>query len=158
MNTLIVYRTNHGCVEKCANMLAQKLNGNAEIQNMKSMVDLDLSGYDRIIIGGSIYAGRIQKEISEFCTKNIDILKQKKIGLFICGMQNEAFQAELNAAYPKELLDNSIAKDCFGGEFVFKSMNFMERMIVKMIAKTDKDVSNISEAAIDSFAKQMLSA
>jgi menaquinone-dependent protoporphyrinogen oxidase len=155
MYTLIVYRTNHGCVEKCANMLAQRLNGKVEVQNLKNAGSLNLTSYESIIIGGSIYAGRIQKEVSEFCTRNMETLKNKRLGLFICGMQNEARETELNASFPKELLENSAAKEFFGGEFIFKKANFMERMIIKMIAKTDKDVLNLSEETIDSFANQM---
>lgn len=155
MNTLIVYATKHGCAEKCAGMLAQKLGGKIEVQNLKNMNALNLSQYDSIIIGGSIYAGRIQKEVSEFCIKNMEALKNKRLGLFICGMQKEAYEAELNAAFPKELLENSIVKDFLGGEFIFKKASFLERMVIKMITKSNKDVLDINELTIDSFAKQM---
>lgn len=155
MNTLIVYGTKYGCTEKCADMLAKKLEGKADIQNLKNMKDIDLSQYDSIIVGGSIYIGRIQKEVSDFCTNNIEALKNKKLGLFICGMQEKELQTELNTAFPKELLSAAVVKECFGGQFILKNMSFMDKMVVKMVAKTDKDISNISEAAIDSFAKQM---
>lgn len=158
MNTLIVYGTKYGCAEKCANLLAQKLSGKIDIKNLKNTGELDLSQYDSIIIGGSIYVGRIRKEVSDFCIKNIEVLQKKKTGLFICGMQTDAFEAELNASFPKDLLESAAAKDCFGGEFILKKVNFFERTIVKMIAKTDKDMLNISEVAIDSFAKQMIAA
>lgn len=158
MNTLIVYGTKYGCAEKCANLLAQKLSGKIDIKNLKNTGELDLSQYDIIIIGGSIYVGRIRKEVSDFCAKNIETLKKKKIGLFICGMQNDAYEAELNAAFPKDLLESSVAKEFFGGEFILKKANFFERTIVKMIGKIDKDILNISETAIDSFAKQMIAA
>lgn len=158
MNTLIVYGTKHGCAEKCAGILAQRLGGKADVKNLKGIGELDLSQYSNVIIGGSIYVGKIQKEVSEFCTRNIEALKNKKLGLFICGMQNEAYEAEFNAAFPKELLEISSAKEFFGGEFIFKKASFFERMAIKMIAKTDKDVLNISDGAIDSMAKKMSAA
>ena len=56
---------------------------------------------------------------------------------------NEAAE-EINTSFPQELLTNAIAKESFGGAFNFKKMNFLERMIVKKVAKIDKDTSNIS--------------
>ncbi|MGB7605336.1 MAG: flavodoxin domain-containing protein [Lutisporaceae bacterium] len=156
MNNLIVYATKYGCTEKCAGILAQKLEGKTDVQNLKDSKALDLSQYDSVVIGGSQYIGRIQKEVTEFCTKNMDILKTKKIGLFICGMQSEeVLQTELSTSFPKELLEHAAAKECFGGEFIFKKMNFMDRTIAKMVAKTDKDKSSISEESISGFAKLM---
>lgn len=154
MSTLIVYGTKYGCAEKCAKILAEKLSGDLEMYNLKERRDVDLSRYDSVIIGGSIYVGRIQKEVSEFCTKNLDSLKEKKIGLFICAMQSgDELEKELEIAFPKELSDNSIAKENFGGEFIMKKMNFLERAIVKKVSKVDKDTSSILVENINKLAQ-----
>lgn len=156
MKTLIAYSTKYGCTERCGKKLAEKLNGEVELKNVKKEKNIDLSKYDKVIIGGSIYMGKIQKEISEFSIKNLDVLKGKKIGLFICCMRDgEIAATEIKDAFPEELISNSIAKECFGGEFILSKMNFMDRMIVKKVSKIDKDTSNISEENIDSFAKLM---
>lgn len=65
----------------------------------------------------------------------------------------EEAKAEINEAFPQELLRSAAAKDYFGGEFIFKKMNFMERMIVKKVSKIDKDTSNILEDNISRFAQ-----
>lgn len=156
MSTLIAYATKYGCTEKCASMLAKKLTGKVDLLNLKEGKSLDLSHYDKVIIGGSVYIGKIQKEAAEFCTKNLDELKNKKIGLFICGMQEkDAIDTELNASFPEELLSIASAKGYFGGEFIFKKLNFFERLVVKKISKIDKDISNILTENIDNFAKLM---
>ena len=156
MKTLIVYATKYGCTEKCASMLAKKLTGEVELLNLNSGKAQEIGKYDKVIIGGSIYIGKIQKEVSEFCEKNLTELKNKKIGLFICGMQEgEAIESEIKAGYPESLLTIATAKACFGGEFILSNMKFLDKLIVKNITKTNKDVSKIYEENINSFAEQM---
>ncbi|MBL4937065.1 flavodoxin domain-containing protein [Clostridium sp. YIM B02515] len=156
MNTLIVYTSKYGCTEKCAELLTKELNDKVDIINLKNAGDIDISKYDKVIIGGSIYIGRIQKEVTEFCSKNLDKLKEKGIGLFICGMQEgEAINTELNQNFPSELLNIAAAKEYLGGEFIFDKMNFMEKLIVKVVSKASSNKSNILKDNIHKFAQEM---
>lgn len=156
MNTLIVYSTKYGCTEKCAKMLLDRLNGKIELHNLKESKDTNVTEYDKVIIGGSIYMGKIQKEVSEFCSKNLDMLKEKKIGLFTCGIRDgNIADTQLNDSFPQEILSNAIAKETFGGEFIFNKMKFMDKFIAKKVAKADKDLSTISEESINKFAQLM---
>ncbi|NLY38245.1 MAG: hypothetical protein GX044_02975 [Firmicutes bacterium] len=65
METLIAYSTRYGCVEKCAKMLAEKLDGKVTLVNLLKM-RVDPAPYERVIVGGSIYIGKIQKEVRDF--------------------------------------------------------------------------------------------
>ncbi|QGU96633.1 flavodoxin [Clostridium bovifaecis] len=140
MKTLIVYGSRHGCAEKCSKVLKSKLDGEVTILHAKKGQIFDISPFDKIIIGGSIYAGRIQKEIAEFCNVNLKELKKKKIGLFICCMNKDNADTQLNSSYPPELLNMAVAKDNFGGEFLFEKMSVFERFIVKMATKSNKGI------------------
>lgn len=156
MNTLIVYSSKYGCTEQCAKILSEELKGEADLINLKNVKDINISKYDTVIIGGSIYIGKIQKEVAGFCAKNLDILKEKRIGLFICGMQKEEeIQSELNNNFPPELLKIAVAKEHFGGEFRFDKMNFLERMVVRKVSNISSDQSNILRDNINKFAKAM---
>ncbi|SCY90797.1 flavodoxin domain-containing protein [Alkaliphilus peptidifermentans] len=156
MKTIIVYSTKYGTTEKCANSLSKKLSGEIDLVNLKSINDIDLSLYERVIIGGSIYLGRIQKEVTNFCSNNLEALKEKKLGLFICCMRDgNEMDIQLKAAFPQELVDKAIAIDAFGGEFIFDKMGFIDRFIVKKVSKTDKDTSNILETNIVDFSELM---
>lgn len=152
MKTLIVYGTKHGTVEKCSKVLKDKLHGEVIILNIKKESVPDLNLFDNIIIGGSIYMGQIQKEIKNFSIKNADILNRKRIGLFICGMNEENAEAQFNNAFTKELINSAVVKELFGGEAILKNMNFLERFIMKKVAKIDKDVSKILLENINKFA------
>jgi menaquinone-dependent protoporphyrinogen oxidase len=156
MNTLIVYASKHGCTEKCAKLVSKELNDKVDIINLKNVMDIDISKYEKVIIGGSIYIGKIQKEVTEFCSKNLDKLKEKRIGLFICGMQEgDRINTELNQNFTSELTKIAKAKEYLGGEFILDKMNFMEKMIVKKVSKVTSNKSNILEDNIHKFAQAM---
>jgi menaquinone-dependent protoporphyrinogen oxidase len=156
MNTLIVYSSKYGCTEKCVKILSKELKDKADIIKLKNAGDIDISMYDKVIIGGPIYAGRIQKEVVRFCSTNFDKLKEKRIGIFICGMQEgEAINSELNNNFPTDLLNIAVAKEHFGGEFIFDRMNFMEKLVVKKVSKISSNKSNILTDNIYRFAQAM---
>lgn len=167
MNTLIIYATKHGSAKKCAEILSGKLNGKVDLCNIKEGVVPELAQYEKIVIGGAIYAGTVQRELSEFCTKNQETLREKKLGFYICCMNAKEAEKQLNNVFPAELLKSASAKKSFGGEFKFKEMNFFEKLITKMVSKslakddpslqvdTKKDISMLSEENINSFAELM---
>ncbi len=156
MNTLIVYASKYGCTEKCAELLSKELDGEVDIINLKKVLDIDISKYKKIIIGGSIYIGKIRKEVTEFCSKYLDKLKGKQIGLFICGMQEgDIINTEFNENFNPVLIKIAEAKECFGGEFILDKMNFIERFIVKKVSKVRTNKSNILENNIQKFAQTM---
>lgn len=156
MNTLIVYASKYGCTEKCAELLCKELVGEVDMVNLKKVKDINISKYEKIIIGGSIYIGKIQKEVTEFCSGNLDSLKEKTIGLFICGMQEgDIINTELNQNFSPQLTHTAKAKACFGGEFTFDKMNFLEKLIVKKVSKVTSNKSNILKENIDKFAEVM---
>ncbi|MBU3093328.1 flavodoxin domain-containing protein [Clostridium sp. CM028] len=154
MKTVIIYASKHGCTEKCSNILKGKLHGEVKIVDIKKESMPEMILFDNIIIGGSIYMGRIQKEVNSFCLKNISALKKKKLGFFICCMsENEMAEKQIHTSFPEELLTDAIATQYFGGEFIFKKMNVLERFIIKKISKTNKDTSTLSKENINKFAQ-----
>jgi menaquinone-dependent protoporphyrinogen oxidase len=152
METLIVYASKYGCSENCANLLAKELGGKVELYNLKGKQDIDLNKYDTIIIGGSIYVGKIQKTVTEFYINNLATLLKKSIGLYICGMQTEESAAALERNFPPELVKAAIVKEYFGGEFNFEKMNFIEKMVVKKVSKITSTTSFIKNDNINNFA------
>lgn len=156
MNTLIAYGTKYGCAEKCAIELAKELNDSVDIVNLKDNNNVDLAKYDHVIIGGSAYIGKIQKEVTDFMTSRLNELMNKEIGLFICGMQQgDLMDKEIADNFPAELLKKARSVKHFGGEFTFKKMNFMEKAIVKKIVKVTSDTSDIKHDNIKSLAMEI---
>ena len=71
MSMLIAYTTKYGFIKACAEMLAKKLDEKSDICDLSSNRP-NLAQYDKVIIGGSIYAGRIRKSTARFCTENLN--------------------------------------------------------------------------------------
>ena len=156
MKTLIAYCTTHGCTEKTAIELKNFLGEDVQLINLKQEPNPDIKAYERVIIGGSIHAGQIQKRVKVFCNKNLETLKFKELGLFICCMEEgETAQKQLQDAFPEELHIKAKTTGCFGGEFNFNKMNLFEKMIIKKVAKVEESMSRIDKKAIKSFSKRM---
>ncbi|MBN2012001.1 flavodoxin [candidate division KSB1 bacterium] len=156
MKTIIIYASQHGCAEKCANDLKTLLNNNAEVANLKKGRLPDLTSYDRIILGGSIHAGKVQRKVKQFVQKYGGLLLTKKLGLYLCCMEeNEKAKQQFDNAFPVELRNHATAIGMFGGEFDFERMNFIERAIIRKIAKLEQSVSKIDQEKIRMFARAM---
>lgn len=156
MKTIIIYTTNHGCTQKAVDELSQKLSGEILKVDLRDNHSPSIAEFDRIIIGGSIHAGKIQKRVSDFCLSNLDRIQKKEVGLFICCMyEPEVAREEIKNAFPEELHQMAKTEAIFGGEFNFDKMNFLEKMLVKKIANVHESVSKIDHNAIDRFATRM---
>jgi menaquinone-dependent protoporphyrinogen oxidase len=152
MKTLIVYASKHGCAETCAEKLQSGISGGADLIDLKRKADLNIESYDTVLIGGSIHAGRIQSAVKKFCKDRREILLRKKVGLFLCCMEEgETAQSQFETAFPAVLKSHAAAKGLFGGEFNFERMNWIERAITKKIAKTNISISKINEGAVSRF-------
>jgi len=154
MKTLIVYDTRHGSSEKAAQMLHQQLTGEVTVYRLKKSQLPDLSGFDRVIVGGSIHMGEIQKTVKTFCESNLENLAGKHLGLFLCCMDKERGHQEFEHAYPEYLREKALANALFGGEFNFERMNFLERFAIRKISGVKSSVSEIDEEAIEHFAQK----
>jgi len=158
MSILIAYASKYGFTKQCAELLAEKLGEKTHICDLDKNHP-DPAQYDKVIIGGSVYIGKIRKPVTLFCNENLDVLKEKKLGLFICGLaEGENAKKQIETVFPPELIETAVCKMCFGGGYNFKKMNFMERMIIKKVTGSDKDQLRIEKESIDHFAEQIKNA
>lgn len=156
MKTLIVYITRHGCAQKVAFSLKDKINGEVDMLNLREKQKTDLNFYDTIVLGGSIHMGKIHKRLKTFCEHYDNDLLNKKLGIFLCHMyQGDVAVRQYEEAFSEKLRNHAIAKGLLGGEFEFEKMNLIEKMMVRKIANTKKSISQIDEQAIVDFVDKM---
>ena len=137
MKTLIIYSSKYGYTKKYAHWLAEELNGDIfETKNVKKNI---MSGYDVIILGGGLYAGRI-KGIN-LLVKNFEKIKDKKIILFTCGIADynnikniNSVRKGLENAIPKNVLEKTKLFHLRGG-INYKELNVLHQMIMGMVKK-----------------------
>ena len=157
MKTLIIYSTKHGTTEKAVNILKSKLTGEVHIVNIMLKPVTALKEYDNIILGGSIYVGKIQKKLSSLINTNLPLLLEKRIGLFLCAAEkDEALkEKEFKLAFPPTLFDQAIAKEVFGFELDMNKLSFFEKLIMSKVKGLKTSIYELSEEKIHAFAKSM---
>jgi len=159
MKTLIIYSTTYGFTGECVEKLAHQLDGEVKTVNALTEGVPSIKEYDRIIIGGSIYAGQIHKKLKEYMDKNIEELGSKRLGLFICCGLMDNIEANMKNAFPEKLLKSAVARECFGGELRVDRMKFLHRMMTnimkKVVEKEGKEPPRALPENIARFARIM---
>ena len=156
MKTLLAFASTHGCAHKCAEKLIGALDGETTVIDLKRGNAEDLGSFDAVVVGGSIHAGKVQRAVRGFCERNLDALRAKRLGLYLCCMEEgQKAEAQFDAAYPSELRAVAAARGLFGGEFDFNKMNWIEKSIVRKVSGLTASVSKIREDAILAFAEAM---
>ena len=170
MKILITYATKYGAAEKCAHSIAEKLNGECDLVNLKKEQPRALSSYDKIIIGGSVYASNIQKEVKDFCEQNTALLLSKPLGLFLScmGLNQQELTSNFKFSFSDELMEHATVADALGGVFDYNKMGFLEKQVIKIVGRRLKkqgradivldgktNFSSISPERIEVFAEYM---
>ena len=158
MKTAIIYTTTYGTTEKVAAYIAEKLqNKDVQVIELKKNSDLDISSFDTIMLGASVYLGDIQHIMSNFCKKKLEVLLTKRIGLFICGIEPELIRQdeELHMAYPRSLYNHAQATAFVGGEINLEVLNASQKFITQSLLGFQKSTSFIQYDLVDIFIYQM---
>jgi len=154
MKNCILYTTKHGSTEKVALLLKEKLKAETDIINLKKNKNPSISDYDTLILGASVYMGKIQKQMRKFIREHINDLLNKNIALFIMAGQKEKAQEALENNFSTALSDHATVKDHFGHEMILEKMNFIEKAAIKAQGVTES-TSEILVGAIDLMAQKI---
>ncbi len=158
MSYLIVYMSRHGTTAKVAEGLKEKLGAEkTTLVNLEKDQMPSLDKFHTVIIGGSVHAGTVQQEVMTFCIKNRRELLEKRLGLFMCFMNNDLRELEFEDSFPIVLRKHAIAKGFFGGEFLFEKMSISERESVRKVKGIDDSVHRIDMNAIQKFIEDIKS-
>ena len=152
MKTLILYATKHGATHEIAERIAKKIPG-AILHDLKQANIPPLADYSCVIIGSSIYVGSIRKEAKVFLAQNVDILKEKNLGLFLCGLQAEEEKQYFASNFPPDILTSAKSAIFLGGVFDPKKAGFMARFIMKAVTKQPGYVDRIDYEKIEQFVE-----
>jgi len=135
MKTLVLYATQYGYTADCAARLKAELVGDVTLVDLGKQSAPELGGYDAVIVGGSIYMGRVQAKVSVFCAAHEGELLQKTLGVFLCCGVPQSLEESLAASFPESLKKHAKAVGCFGGELRTARMKPMHKLIANMMQK-----------------------
>jgi menaquinone-dependent protoporphyrinogen oxidase len=154
MKTLILYATKYGAAGEIAKRVAGQIEG-AVVHDLKQPGVPSLNGFDCIIVGSSLYAGMIRKEAKAFLSQNADILKKKKLGLFLSGIDTSKGKGYFESAIPGDVLQAAKATAFLGGIFDPKKAAAMEKLIMKAVTKKAGYVDAIDDDKIRQFVEEI---
>lgn len=156
MKTLIIYASKTGTVEKCVTYMKQKQR-NLEVASIHDLHQ-EIEEYDCIIIGSPIRMGLLDKKIKDFILRNKECLKRKRTAFFICCCFQENFKTYFEQNIPKDLLENAIVFDSFGGELDMKKQKGFDKLMTKIVSKMIKknNKAKILTKNIESFLDKIM--
>jgi menaquinone-dependent protoporphyrinogen oxidase len=153
VSVLIVYRSKYGFTEGCARALATRITAACEVVDLASRGVPDPRDFDVVLVGGSIYGGKIQREISVFCDRYAPVLREGRVGLFIsCLYTGDHARAQMQAAFPDWLTGSAFAAGLFGGEIRYRELRLLDRLLVRTVSPLSTDVSNPKPEALREMA------
>lgn len=161
MKTLIAYSTKYGAAKECAERIARRLPRESTLIDLDTVKTVDLAPYDQVIIGASVYMGKARKAASRFAKSHLDALMTKKVGLYLCCIQDidKNVKEQFAVAYPQRLREHAAEMEQLGGVVDFRKLGKIDGVIMNMIAgdlrkKTNSEViSTLSDERIDMFCR-----
>lgn len=138
MNGIIIYSTQYGATKEYADWMAEDLK--LKSVSIKDFKLKDLNNYDFVIMGSSIIAYKLT--IMKWLNKNLEKMRDKKLFLFTVSGANPNDKSKIST-----FIDNSLSKDVqekikffsLHGRMIFKKLPFVIQLLMRMVAKTQKD-------------------
>ena len=167
---LIIYSTTDGhtkiICERIKNFLTD---GNlVDLLSLEDAKKVDLSNFEKIIIGASIRYGKHSKELYKFINLNKNILDQKKGAFFsvnVVARKPEKNTAETNPYINKFLKISKWRPNkikVFAGKVDYPNYNFFDKYIIKLIMFITNGPTDTSQSyeftdwsKVDDFSEEL---
>ncbi len=148
MKSVVIFSSRYGSTARAAAALAQRVGADlVDIGKSKP----NLNSYDKVIVGGPIFAGSLPANLKKFCTENQTALLSKRLGLFICcAREGQEAVDQLNAAFPAELTSHASVSAVLGGAVILEKHNFLIKALLKKVGLTES-FSRLNEDALNSL-------
>ena len=170
LSLLIIYSSTDGHTKTICERIKNfsKGEGSAKIISLKEVPNLNLSQFNKIIIGASIRYGKHSKELYKFIELNKDILDKKESIFFsvnVVARKPEKNTPDTNP-YIKKFLKISNWKPqkigVFAGKVDYPKYGFIDKYIIKFIMFITKGPTDTSQSyeftdwsKVDDFAKEL---
>ncbi|MDL2318367.1 flavodoxin domain-containing protein [Eubacteriales bacterium OttesenSCG-928-A19] len=160
-NTLIAYTSKYGGTKTCAEKIAKRLPGQTTLLDLDTTAAVDLTPYDSVVIGCSVYMGKPRKAAKKFCEQYRDALLERNVGLFLCCIQDldKTVAQQFELAFPKTMMAHATVLGTLGGVVDFTKLKLFDRFIMNIVAgdlrkKLGGDlVSTLSDERINRFSE-----
>jgi menaquinone-dependent protoporphyrinogen oxidase len=153
VKVLIAYRSKYGATAGCAAALAGRLGAETVLFDLATRGAPKVESFDAVLIGGSIYGGKIQGAVTSFCENHERVLVNRPVGVFVCCFfQGEQARAQIQASFPEWLLAHSFASVHCGAVLHYRRLTVLDRFLVRSLGSSTGDLELIRQDAIAGLA------
>ena len=168
--SLIIFSTTDGHTKKICEKIMNSLNNEKliKIVSLDEATKLDLSEFQRIIIGASIRYGKHSRELYKFIKLNRKILDQKQNVFFSVNVVARKFEKNTPETNPYIKKFLKISKwqpkklGVFAGKVDYPNYNFFDKYIIKLImfitggpTDTSQSYEFTDWSKVENFAKEL---
>jgi len=155
---LVVYGTSSGCTQGIAEHIGSTLEQTgATVEVVSAKKAPGATGYDAVLVGSGVRAGKWHKAAQEWVAANSDALKSVPVAFFTCGLAMHDGKAEETRAYSTPIEEANgitpIDVGLFAGWYEPKKMSFPERTILKMMKAPEGDFRDF--AAVEAWTREV---
>lgn len=136
MKVLIAYASKTGTTEKAAKLLGEYFE-NVTFRDL-TVGNPSPRTYDVVIVGSCIRMGTLHKDVKKWLEENWNVIKNKKYGCFICNGFVDQVPQLFQQNFSQEFLDGAVSVESFGGELNLKKMKGLDRIITKLVIKSNQ--------------------
>ena len=138
MKGIVIYKGKYGATRQYAKWIGGELG--LPVEDSKDIMENELSYFDFLLIGSSVYIGKLQ--IQKWLRDNLAYLSGKKIFLFQVAATSPENEEE-RQSYNRASIPEEILKNCefyfLPGRMIMQKLSWKDRFMLKMGARLTKD-------------------
>jgi menaquinone-dependent protoporphyrinogen oxidase len=166
---LLLYASSHGHTAKIASRIAEALRGDGvtvHIHDAASAPDVAPSGFDGVIVGGSVHAGNHQRSVADWVERHRTSLAAMPTAFFSVSL-TAADDSEESRRATRDYIDDFMdgtgwtprRTASFAGALQYREYDFMTRLIMRVLMRrgehptdTTRDYEYTDWEAVERFA------
>ncbi len=158
MKALVLYASKYGAAEKCAEAFKAAIGDEADCMKLKKHAEVNIDHYDAVILGGSIYMGKVQRQVLDFVKHYEKKLLRMGFGFFLsCGSEENA-EMYMKQILGERLYTHAVIKAELGYGYNLQRMGFFNRFIVKKMVHIEQPVEALKLNRIEQLVKNITGA
>ncbi|PMK03047.1 menaquinone-dependent protoporphyrinogen IX dehydrogenase [Vibrio sp. 10N.261.55.A7] len=170
MKALFLYSSQDGQTKKIIHYIQKELKADdCEVKDIHNLGEIDITQYERVLIGASIRYGHLNKKLYQFIEQNQKQLEDSKVAFFCVNLtarkEDQGKDTPEGSAYIKTFLKKSPWSPeligVFAGALYYPRYKWFDRVMIRFIMKitggetdTTKEVEYTNWEKVSLFAEK----